>query len=95
MSTPEHKVKQKAVKALRDINAYYFFPVGGGYGRAGIPDIIGCYNGKFFGIECKAGTNKPTALQMREMGAIEDSGGKTLVVNEDNVAMVASWVTTL
>jgi hypothetical protein len=41
--------------------------------------------GKFVGIECKAGKNKPTPLQEKEMAAIRDAGGTTLVVNEENI----------
>ena len=56
--TPEKKVKEKVTSVLKSIGAYYFYPVSGGYGRSGVPDIIGCYQGKFFGIECKAGAGK-------------------------------------
>ena len=52
--TPEAKVKKKVAEQLRALKAYYFYPVTGGYGKSGVPDIVGCYNGKFFGIECKA-----------------------------------------
>ena len=61
--TPEAKVKKKVVEQLKVLGAYYFYPVTGGYGRSGVPDIVGCYKGKFFGFECKSGKNKPTALQ--------------------------------
>ena len=48
--TPEKKVKDKVTSVLKSIGAYYFYPVSGGYGRSGVPDIIGCYQGMFFGI---------------------------------------------
>ena len=48
--TPEAKVKKKVVAHLNMLGAYYFYPVTGGYGRSGVPDIIGCYKGQFFGI---------------------------------------------
>lgn len=93
--TPEKKVKTAVTNILKEYGAYYFYPVMNGFGRSGIPDIIGCYKGKFFGIECKAGKNKPTALQLREMIAINDAGGRTLVVNEDNIddveKMLKGW----
>ena len=57
--TPEKKVKNAVVKRLKEMTGvYYFYPVTSGYGRSGVPDIVGCYKGKFFGIECKAGKNK-------------------------------------
>lgn len=83
--TPEAKVKKKVVDVLKKNGAYYFFPATGGYGRSGVPDIVGCYRGVFFAIECKAGANKPTALQEAEMRKIREANGITLVVNEDNI----------
>ena len=84
-STPEGKVKARAKKILDSLGAYYFMPATGGFGRSGVPDIVGCLNGVFFGIECKAGNNKPTALQLKELRKIMDAGGYCVVVNEDNV----------
>lgn len=83
--TPEGKVKAKVVKILKELNVYYFYPVMGGFGRSGIPDIICCVAGYFFGVECKAGSNKPTPLQEAEMQKIRNAGGVTMVVNEDNI----------
>jgi Holliday junction resolvase len=94
-ATPESKVKKKVVEILKSEGAYYFYPVTGGFGRSGVPDIVGCVNGRFFGIECKAGTNKPTALQEAEMARIRHAGGKTLVVNEENtnhVKELVAWI---
>ena len=82
-ATPEAKVKAKVVKMLKGVGAYYFYPVTGGFGRSGVPDIVGCLNGKFFGIECKAGKNKPTPLQLKNLADIAATGGVALVVNEE------------
>ena len=87
--TPEAKVKKKVAAALKQLGAYYFYPVTGGYGKSGVPDIVGCYKGKFFGIECKAGNNKPTALQERNLKEITASEGMAFVVNEDNMHDIA------
>ena len=86
--TPEAKVKRKVVAQLKELGAYYFYPVTGGYGASGVPDIVGCYHGKFFGIECKAGKNKPTPLQQKNLDSINAMGGIALVVNEDNIHQV-------
>lgn len=83
--TPEVKVKKKVVAILKELRAYYFYPVTGGYGGSGVPDIVGCYHGRFFGIECKAGKNKPTPLQLKNLDSIKFVGGAALVVNEDNI----------
>lgn len=96
MSTPESKVKQKVTKTLKDIGAYYFYPATGGYGKSGVPDVVACYRGRFFGIECKAGGNKPTALQEKNLSEISETGGFSAVVNEDNVdnliPLMVAWV---
>lgn len=87
-STPEKKVKDAVVKILQEYGAYYFSPVTGGFGKSGVPDIIVCYRGRFIGIECKAGTNRPTALQERELSLIQQAMGYPLVVNETSVDQV-------
>ena len=38
--TPEKKVKKKIVAILKKHNAYYFYPVTGGYGASGVPDVV-------------------------------------------------------
>ena len=83
--TPEAKVKRVVTKHLKSIGAYYFFPATGGYGKSGVPDIVGCFRGKFFGLECKAGKNKPTPLQEKNLQEIADCKGIALVVNEGNM----------
>ena len=85
MMTPEKKVKTKVVEILKGFGAYYFYASTGGYGASGVPDIIGCYKGRFFGIECKAGKGKPTALQEKNIAQIIAQGGLAIVVNEDNI----------
>mgnify|MGYP003641490156 FL=1 len=83
--TPEAKVKKKVVAQLKEMGAYYFYPVTGGYGFSGVPDIVGCYKGIFFGIECKAGSNKPTPLQDKNLTDIKKQNGIAIVINEKNI----------
>jgi Holliday junction resolvase len=77
-TTPEGKVKAKVVKLLKERGVYYFFPATFGMGRSGVPDVVCCVRGHFLAIECKAGKNKPTALQERELLAIHNAGGTAL-----------------
>ena len=86
--TPEKKVKQRAVAQLKAMGAYYFYPIGGPFAAGGIPDIICCLNGRFIGIECKAGKGKTTALQDKNLAAITAAGGLALVINEENVDLL-------
>jgi len=85
MMTPEGKVKKRVKAILDEQQVYHFSPMQNGMGRAGIPDIVACHNGKFIGIECKAGSNKPTALQERELNRILNAGGEAYVINEENI----------
>jgi len=90
--TPEGKVKDRVKKQLDALGAYHFMPTTGGYGRSGIPDIIGCLNGLFFAIECKAKSGTTTALQNRELARINLAGGRAFIINESNVDDVATML---
>lgn len=94
-ATPEKKVKDKVRKILTEAGVYHFMPATHGYGTSGVPDIVGCYHGRMFAIECKSGNNKPTALQLKHLAAISDAGGCTAVINEENidyVRVLLSWM---
>lgn len=91
--TPEGKVKDAVKKVLDKMGVYHFSPYMAGYGRSGVPDIVCCVRGKFVAIECKAGTNPPTALQEKEMGKIKQCGGVALVVNEGAVRGLEEFLT--
>ena len=91
-STPESKVKKRVREMLDKLGVYHFMPPANGFGRAGIPDIIACMDGHFIAIECKAGDNKPTALQQRELHAITSAGGSAIVINEENLHEVGRIV---
>ena len=91
--TPEKKVKAAVRRMLSHYDIYNFMPPGMGLGRSGIPDIIGCYQGHFIAIECKAGKGKTTALQERELQWIKDAGGFTFVAREDNLEQLEQELT--
>jgi Holliday junction resolvase len=82
--TPEANVKHKVVNILKSEGVYYFFPATHGFGRSGVPDIVCCVDGAFLAIECKAGGNKPTVLQEREITAIRNNKGTAIVIDEKN-----------
>ena len=93
--TPEAKVKKKVKELLDQMGVYHFSPMQNGMGRAGIPDIIGCLDGHFIAIECKAGKGTTTALQERELTRIQNAGGLALVVNEENMNQlweIKEWI---
>ena len=93
--TPEAKVKKKVKEELDRMGVYHFSPMQNGMGRAGIPDIIGCLDGQFIAIECKAGRGTTTALQERELTRIQNAGGYAIVVNETNINQlkeISEWI---
>jgi hypothetical protein len=100
--TPEAKVKKRAVAQLKKLGAsigpdrmvtvYKFFPTTGGWGKSGVPDIIGCYEGLFLGLECKAGKGKPTKLQELNLRLINEAGGYGIIVDETNVDNLAAMI---
>lgn len=91
--TPEKKVKNGVRLVLDKLGAYYVMPVTNGFGKQGAPDFLVCLKGKFFGIECKAGKGKTTALQELNLQHIRDAGGIALVVYEDDVPMLVERLT--
>jgi hypothetical protein len=92
MATPESKVKAKVKVILKNIGAYYVMPVTSGYGNSGAPDFLVCYQGKFIGLECKAGKGRVTALQQRNLDLIDLAGGWSFVINEENVEQLNNLV---
>lgn len=80
--TPEGKLKKKVKALLDEFGAWHCSPMGGSYGRAGVPDILACVNRWFLAIETKAGNNAPTKLQRYELDRVSSAGGVAIVVNE-------------
>lgn len=89
--TPEGKVKAEIKKYLDSLgeDCWYFMPMMMGYGRKGIPDIVGCIGGSFFGIEVKAPGkgNGLTNWQLLELQSIADAGGLSFSCCSSEVAI--------
>jgi hypothetical protein len=85
MATPEAKTKAKIHAILKKHRAYAVNYIGGISANNGTPDILACLNGRFIGIEAKAGKNKPTELQTLNLKRIDEAGGLALVINEENI----------
>ena len=80
MSTPESRAKAKVRAILSKYPSMYtYWPVPSGFGRTNI-DVIGCYRGRFFGIEVKGEGKKPTLKQDRELQFMARAMGKTFVI---------------
>jgi len=92
--TPEAAVKAKIHAALKAQGAYAVNYIGGLHANNGTPDILACLDGRFIGIEAKAGGNKPTELQLHNLRRIDDAGGLALVINETNLELLNDLRTT-
>jgi len=81
--TPEAKVKAQIKQYLTSLGAFFFSPIGGPYTEAGIPDLVGCLWGYFFGIEVKALGKKRTVtpLQKIKLEAISKAGGVAVLAD--------------
>lgn len=84
-ATPESLVKKRIHAALKAAGAFDVNYIGGPMGNNGTPDILACLNGRFLGIEAKAGRGKPTALQLRSLALIDAAHGLALIINESNL----------
>lgn len=80
--TPETKLKNQCLRYLKSLGKdCWFFKVAGGPGqKAGVPDIVGCYQGKFFAIENKSINGKTSPKQDREIDLIAKAGGRVQIV---------------
>lgn len=66
---------------------------GGMYGTAGIPDIIACINGHFYGFEVKTNVGKTTKLQEATIRKILAAGGTAVVVRSvDEVKAIVDGI---
>ena len=75
MRSPEGHEKIIIKRYLDSIGAWHFSPYMAGFGKSGVPDIIACIDGCFWGIEVKREGKEPTPLQLQRMTEIERAGG--------------------
>jgi hypothetical protein len=92
MSQPESRLQRKIQDALKlefGFNLFIFKIWGNERMLAGLPDLIGCLNGKFFGLEVKLPENrgKTSARQEYVAALIERAGGFWGVVCSAEEAM--------
>lgn len=93
--TPETKVKKKVRATLKAMGAFAVPYVATGFTSSGVPDILCCYAGRFFGIECKTAGKKPTRLQESTMQEICTAGGMCYVIDETNLHQLEGWMVEL
>jgi hypothetical protein len=96
MKSPEGYEKEAIKKYLSEgiPIIWYFMTYMAGYGKTGVPDIVGCHKFKgFFAIEVKRPGKEPTIIQDRRMKEIETAGGKTFWGTAEKViAEFEAWI---
>ncbi len=73
----ETQLTNKIQDYIRSIGGYEIKVFGGGFQRAGVPDILACINGHFVAIEVKSpsGKGRASLLQKQNIMEIRKAGG--------------------
>lgn len=71
----ESRFQSKVIKWFESIGGYVVNIWGGGYQRAGIPDLLICYKGRFVALELKTDMGKVHELQHYNIDEIHKAGG--------------------
>lgn len=71
--TPEQDI-------VEPVYGWFFKTWGGGYQKAGLPDLIINVNGFFLGVELKSDTGRPSDLQKKNVQLINRGNGLGLVL---------------
>ena len=80
--TPEGKVKMFVRKFMRDHfpGHFYYSPMGGAFGKSGMPDHIYLWKGVLIGIEIKADGGRLSQLQEQTLKQMAAQGALCAVV---------------
>lgn len=81
MSQPEARLQRKIQDELKKRGAFVQKNHGSDMMMAGLPDLVGCYRGYYFGFEVKMPGGKASAIQRRRLQQIIDAGGVACVVH--------------
>lgn len=93
----ESDLQNKVIKVLKQIfkEDIWFSKISDRYNK-GIPDIIGCIDGMFFGLEFKRDKGRPSKLQEYNIDKIIKAGGKVCIVRtvEEALRILKSTIMT-
>ena len=77
----ENKVKGWLNQLKQDGQPIKFIKIwGGGFQKAGIPDLICCINGIYFEVELKASNGKPSDLQEYNIRVTNEANGIGMIL---------------
>lgn len=98
VKAPESKLQEKIRKALKEEfpTSFFYKTHGGPMQKRGIPDIMGCIDGKFVAIEVKVPGKENTLseLQKEALEQISNAGGLAFMSTsvEDTISTVKNWL---
>ena len=85
---PESRLQRKIVEILKtEVGGWWTKVHGGPYQVSGIPDLLGCVNGRFISLEVKRPGNKPTVRQLYVIQALQDNGAVAGIVHSPEEAL--------
>ena len=70
----ENKIQASIVKFLRKQEGCWVYPTCDRF-TVGVPDILGCLNGRFFALEVKKPTGRLSKIQTYQLLKVRDAGG--------------------
>jgi len=76
----EAQIVKKILKALRKRGGFWRKIHGGPFQESGLPDIIGCWEGKFIAFEVKRPGEEATPLQLHVLDEIHKNRGLVAIV---------------
>lgn len=87
----EKQFEKKVREFLKSLPKQWHFKVfGNAFQESGIPDLVGCINGRLIGLEVKSSKGKPSELQLYKIKLINKAGGYATVVSPKNWEEVQS-----
>ena len=89
MKKAESRRRNNIIKALKEEfpSGFFFHIHGNPFQEAGIPDIIGCVESFFFGLEVKEPGGEATRIQLHFGSRIQRAHGQFMVVEEPEEAV--------
>jgi hypothetical protein len=87
--TTEARLRTNIVKALERYSGWWVVTHADQFSTGGMPDIIGCYNGRFIGLEVKLPGKEHTLTerQAHRIHQINKAGGFSAMVTSVDQAM--------
>ena len=93
---PEESSFDKKVESFIESQGGWFIKYWAGpkFTKEGIPDILACIHGRFYGIEDKAHNGKPKLLQLVNLRKIREAGGVGILLYPKDFGYFKEFVMT-